>query len=261
MELGRAVFRSGTVPVVVGARTWPGRSLRQPVRGGRCVWYRIDRHPTMRHHPVTPMTEADLRLHLAQQTKLPWTHRPDCLPVADCAEALAERNRRAHRRRCFRRLLRRHARRTARILWERAAQRAIFAVGSSVYAWAVASLALGRTNRRGAGARTCVAHRPAPRVSGSCSPVTARQIRRAKQMGLLPGALKARSHGAIQQQGSSSSPERPQCRALHALGPQTRANNTARNLDLRWAACYASSCCRAACAGFSSPAAIRRLIP
>jgi len=28
---------------------------------------RLDRHPTMRHHPVTPMDEADLRLHLAKQ--------------------------------------------------------------------------------------------------------------------------------------------------------------------------------------------------
>ena len=29
--------------------------------------HRIDRHPTMAHHPVTPMDEADLRLHLARQ--------------------------------------------------------------------------------------------------------------------------------------------------------------------------------------------------
>jgi 3-oxoisoapionate kinase len=29
--------------------------------------HRIDRHPTMRQHPVTPMAEADLRVHLAQQ--------------------------------------------------------------------------------------------------------------------------------------------------------------------------------------------------
>ena len=28
---------------------------------------RLDRHPTMRQHPVTPMDEADLRLHLAKQ--------------------------------------------------------------------------------------------------------------------------------------------------------------------------------------------------
>ncbi len=29
--------------------------------------YRIDRHPTMSRHPVTPMDEADLRVHLARQ--------------------------------------------------------------------------------------------------------------------------------------------------------------------------------------------------
>jgi uncharacterized protein YgbK (DUF1537 family) len=29
--------------------------------------YRLDRHPTMSRHPVTPMHEADLRLHLARQ--------------------------------------------------------------------------------------------------------------------------------------------------------------------------------------------------
>jgi uncharacterized protein YgbK (DUF1537 family) len=29
--------------------------------------YRIDRHPTMRQHPVTPMDEADLRVHLQRQ--------------------------------------------------------------------------------------------------------------------------------------------------------------------------------------------------
>ena len=34
-------------------------------RGGRA--YRLDRHPTMSQHPVTPMHEADLRLHLAEQ--------------------------------------------------------------------------------------------------------------------------------------------------------------------------------------------------
>ncbi len=30
--------------------------------------HRLDRHPTMAHHPVTPMDEADLRRHLARQT-------------------------------------------------------------------------------------------------------------------------------------------------------------------------------------------------
>lgn len=33
--------------------------------------HRLDRHPTMARHPVTPMGEADLRRHLAAQTALP----------------------------------------------------------------------------------------------------------------------------------------------------------------------------------------------
>ena len=37
------------------------------VAGG--VGYRLDRHPTMSCHPVTPMDEADVRRHLAKQTE------------------------------------------------------------------------------------------------------------------------------------------------------------------------------------------------
>lgn len=33
--------------------------------------YRLDRHPVMTRHPVTPMTESDLLRHLAAQTSLP----------------------------------------------------------------------------------------------------------------------------------------------------------------------------------------------
>jgi uncharacterized protein YgbK (DUF1537 family) len=38
--------------------------------GAGAETYRIDRHPTMSVHPVTPMDEADLRLHLGRQAKL-----------------------------------------------------------------------------------------------------------------------------------------------------------------------------------------------
>lgn len=37
--------------------------------GGATEVFRIDRHPTMSRHPVTPMAEADLRRHLALQTE------------------------------------------------------------------------------------------------------------------------------------------------------------------------------------------------
>jgi uncharacterized protein YgbK (DUF1537 family) len=69
IEIGLRVFGSRFVPLVVGA----------PALGRYCLFgnlfaaaggdvYRIDRHPTMRWHPVTPMDEADLRLHLGRQT-------------------------------------------------------------------------------------------------------------------------------------------------------------------------------------------------
>ncbi len=39
--------------------------------------FRIDRHPTMSRHPVTPMTEADLRVHLLQQSlRVTGVHYP-----------------------------------------------------------------------------------------------------------------------------------------------------------------------------------------
>lgn len=33
--------------------------------------YRLDRHPTMAKHPITPMKESDLRIHLGEQTDRP----------------------------------------------------------------------------------------------------------------------------------------------------------------------------------------------
>ena len=74
IELGQRVFQSPYVPLVVGA----------PVLNRFCVFgnlfarsgpesdvFRLDRHPTMSRHPVTPMDESDLRLHLARQTTRP----------------------------------------------------------------------------------------------------------------------------------------------------------------------------------------------
>lgn len=70
-EIGRNAFNAPSIPVVVGAPR-----LRRYVLFGNLfatmgdTTYRIDRHPTMSRHPVTPMHESDLRRHLAAQTKL-----------------------------------------------------------------------------------------------------------------------------------------------------------------------------------------------
>jgi len=70
MEIARRQFAAGFIPIVAAT----------PALGRYCVFgnlfaragtdgnvYRIDRHPIMSVHPVTPMTEGDLARHLAQQ--------------------------------------------------------------------------------------------------------------------------------------------------------------------------------------------------
>ncbi len=74
IEIGRATFEQVVVPVVVGApqlkRYTAFGNLFAAYQGNI---YRIDRHPVMSRHPVTPMGEADLAVHLSRQTRLPVT--------------------------------------------------------------------------------------------------------------------------------------------------------------------------------------------
>ena len=70
LELGLEAFGASWAPIVVGA---PNLSRYQAFGNLFATvgeeTYRIDRHPTMSRHPVTPMDEGDLRRHLARQTK------------------------------------------------------------------------------------------------------------------------------------------------------------------------------------------------
>jgi 3-oxoisoapionate kinase len=71
LEIGREIFSTQTVPIGAGTPHL-GRFLvfgHLFAAAGSEV-YRIDRHPTMARHPATPMHEGDLRLHLAEQTNL-----------------------------------------------------------------------------------------------------------------------------------------------------------------------------------------------
>ena len=71
IEIGRAVFGKATVPLVVGAP-----QIRRYTAFGELFAayqghvHRIDRHPVMSRHPVTPMDEANLLTHLSRQTPL-----------------------------------------------------------------------------------------------------------------------------------------------------------------------------------------------
>src|ERR1044071_2989998 len=74
IDTGAQVFKNKFVPLLVAA----------PSLGRYCLFgnlfarfgigsdggiYRLDRHPSVSRHPVTPMTEADLQRHLSRQPR------------------------------------------------------------------------------------------------------------------------------------------------------------------------------------------------
>lgn len=176
--IGRQVFESSWTPVVVAAH----RLRRYVLFGnlfatqGEKTW-RIDRHPTMSRHPITPMLESDLRLHLSMQS-------PDKAGLVDIlslngpdASASLERALEENPATVvFDGLDERTELETGRLLWERRAQYR-FAIGSSGLTHALVS----HWRKTGLIAQdfSPPAARPEERlvvVSGSCSPVTEEQI-------------------------------------------------------------------------------------
>jgi len=71
-DLANEYFPSEVIPTLVGApflnRFCIFGNLFARIDG---ITYRLDRHPTMSKHPVTPMHESDLRVHLGKQTSRP----------------------------------------------------------------------------------------------------------------------------------------------------------------------------------------------
>ncbi|WP_326533920.1 3-oxo-isoapionate kinase OiaK [Pseudorhodoferax sp.] len=147
--------------------------------------WRLDRHPTMARHPVTPMAEADLRRHLCGQTVraralVDFTQLKagrgaqaleQCLQAADEApivlvDVLDEDT----------------LREAGRLVWEQRGA-GVFTASSSGLQYALAAW------WRAQGLLTAAPLPPAApagriaAVSGSCSPVTARQIDQAEADG------------------------------------------------------------------------------
>ncbi len=73
IDIGAQVFQSGFIPLLVGAPALGrycvfGNLFARMGIGSKGTIYRLDRHPSMSRHPVTPADESDLRLHLTRQT-------------------------------------------------------------------------------------------------------------------------------------------------------------------------------------------------
>lgn len=190
LEIGQRVFHSPFVPLVVGA----------PILNRFCLFghlfarsgpesevFRLDRHPTMSRHPVTPMDESDLRIHLGRQTERS-IGLVDVLQLAGGVPHCAVQIETLLQEGCagvlFDTLTQGHLAAIGQLLWERArAMPPLFALGSSGVEYALTAF----WQEQG--------WLPAPPrweaapvnqmvvVSGSCSPVTARQIDRASADG------------------------------------------------------------------------------
>jgi uncharacterized protein YgbK (DUF1537 family) len=215
-EIGARLFE-GWIPLVVGE---PGMGRFQSfghlfaLAHGR--GYRLDRHPVMARHPVTPMDEADLGRHLARQTNLPIglvdfvamkRGAGDAALDAALAEGAAIVSIDVMDAQTLEE--------AGRLLWQRGGQ-PCFAIGSQgveaalVAHWRAAGLlpAAPALATPGAVAQIAV-------VSGSVSPVTARQIATAQERGFAPIRLAAER--AVDARAWESEIEAATRRALAAL--------------------------------------------
>jgi uncharacterized protein YgbK (DUF1537 family) len=73
IDIGAAIFKGAFVPLLVAAPALGryclfGNLFARMGTGSGAPVHRLDRHPSMSRHPVTPADESDLRLHLARQT-------------------------------------------------------------------------------------------------------------------------------------------------------------------------------------------------
>ncbi len=201
IEIGKEVFRSEYVPVLPAAPQFG----RFTVFGhhfaalGQEGIYRLDRHPSMAHHPVTPMKESDLRLHLADQTELE-SGLVDVLALdggedrvrAELDEIIAESTPVVF----FDCLYEQHLMVACEVVWGRASQeQPVFFVGSQELgyglsrAWQNAGLipagqvAFDDERESGKG--------PLFVLSGSCATITGKQIRWAVENGFVDVRIQA----------------------------------------------------------------------
>ena len=217
-EIALPLIGSGWVPVVVAApainRYQAFGNLFAAVGG---TTFRLDRHPTMSRHPVTPMTEADVLLHLGKQTRLP-------LSLVDAAAFSAGREEEV-----LAELLRNQRPLVAldvvdegalaavgRLIWRNRGSR-LFAIGSQGIEYALTAhwREIGALEDAPTATMPASAGRTAS-VSGSCSPVTAAQIELARKNGFK--AIRMDAALAADSNEWSREIERASEKALAALG-------------------------------------------
>jgi uncharacterized protein YgbK (DUF1537 family) len=191
IDVGASVFCGTFVPVVVGAPTLGrycvfGNLFARMGIGSAGDIYRLDRHPSMSRHPVTPADESDVRIHLARQTSKSialFDVLDFELPADDAHARLAAKVAAGNDVVVFDALYAAHIKRIGGLLDSYAsAEQPFFSVGSSSIESAISfqwqRLAKPRLNWPSLPAAS-----PTLIACGSCSPVTIGQIEWARDNG------------------------------------------------------------------------------
>ncbi len=199
IDIAAEIFSAPFIPLLVGAPvlgrycTFGNLFARMGI-GSKGAIHRLDRHPSMSRHPVTPAGESDLRLHLARQTSKK-TGLMDILqivlPEEEAQKELQELIRQGKEVILFDVLYQDQMAGIGRLLDAYASPRQpLFSVGSSGIEmalgsfWAQKGILNPPTNRSNPGKAE-----PLLVASGSCSPVTAGQISWAVKNGFEEIAL------------------------------------------------------------------------
>lgn len=182
IDIGTEVFGSPVVPLMVGSP-----ALRRYVTFGNLfatdkeTTYRIDRHPTMSKHPITPMDEGDLRLHLAKQTQ----KTIDLVDLLKLNQGLTATKERVNHLLdsgsdviLFDTVDNDHVQLIGELIWSLRGEHPIFVAGSSGVEYALTahwrSIGLAQTNLE---KLVCEPAEQIIVMSGSASPVTKEQIK------------------------------------------------------------------------------------
>ncbi len=193
IDLAAGVFENDTIPVLPAAPPL-GRYVvfGNMFAGDVSDVYRLDRHPTMRDHPVTPMDESDLRRHLSKQTSKPMELvdvRTIENRVDETTERLTDHIEEGTEIVFFDALDEGHLRTTGGAIWKTYAENhpnSSFVVGSSGLQYALSDY----WRTAGVADRTPQFESLPPAepllvISGSASPLTARQIAAALDAGFV----------------------------------------------------------------------------
>jgi 3-oxoisoapionate kinase len=203
IDIGHRIFQNQIVPLVVGApplRRYCVFGNLFAKSGLNSAPFRLDRHPTMQRHPVTPMSEADLGIHLSRQTSRP-IELIDVLALNDGFESVHKKLDRVQPSDAvvlFDTLTDAHLETIGQVICDvqQHEQQPLFVAGSSgiVYAlvkhWQASGIVptADQSSSHGGAAPISPVDRTVI-LSGSCSPVTDRQIGWALENGFSEVAI------------------------------------------------------------------------